>query len=169
MAWKYSKEFKLECVRRYKNGEFVETPPGCKNRHTFTNKLGEWVRRYDIMGESAFDIHTFDLKTRLAAIRDLEKGESYTSVAIKYGVSGTNIIKNWENAYKNSGENGLKLIQRSFDLFMKPKKKKKEISQLSRKELEERLLQAEAENEYLKKLDALVQSKKKQQTKKNQS
>ena len=96
MAGKYSKEYKLKCVMRYKNGEFVENPPGCKNRHTFTNKLGEWVRRYDIMGESAFDKHTYDLKTRLADIRDWEKGESYTSVAIEYGISGTDIIKNGE-------------------------------------------------------------------------
>ena len=32
---KYSKEFKLDCVLKYLNGEYVETPPNTK-RHTFT-------------------------------------------------------------------------------------------------------------------------------------
>ena len=47
---KYSKEFKLDCVLRYLNGEYIETPPNTK-RHTFTNKIGEWVRLYKLHGE----------------------------------------------------------------------------------------------------------------------
>ena len=46
---KYSKEFKLDCVLKYLNGEYVETPPNTK-RHTFTNKVGEWVRLYNLHG-----------------------------------------------------------------------------------------------------------------------
>jgi transposase-like protein len=46
---KYSKEFKLNCVLRYLNGEYIETPPNTK-RHTFTNKIGEWVRLYKLHG-----------------------------------------------------------------------------------------------------------------------
>jgi len=30
---KYSKEFKLECVRKYKNGEYIKDPPGVKHAY----------------------------------------------------------------------------------------------------------------------------------------
>ena len=49
---------------------------------------------------------------------------------------------------------------------MKPKRKENDLSKLSREELEKRLLYIEAENEYLKKIETLIQARKYQQTKK---
>ena len=46
--------------------------------------------------------------------------------------------------------------------------KEKNLSKLSREELEKRLTYVEAENEYLKKLETLIQARKYQQTKKKQ-
>ena len=51
---KYSKEFKLDCVLKYLIGEYVETPPNTK-RHTFTNKVGEWIRLYNLHGEKGLE------------------------------------------------------------------------------------------------------------------
>ena len=29
---RYSKEYKLECIRKYKNGENIQDPGGCKHK-----------------------------------------------------------------------------------------------------------------------------------------
>ena len=39
---KYSKEFKLECVRKYMNGENIPDPGGCTHRTFYRNVL-RWV------------------------------------------------------------------------------------------------------------------------------
>ena len=43
---RYTWEFKLECVDKYKNGEHIETPPGCKCRRTFLSHVGAWAKAY---------------------------------------------------------------------------------------------------------------------------
>ena len=43
---KYSKEFKLECIRRYKNGDYIEDPSG-KRYDTFREQVRKWERIYD--------------------------------------------------------------------------------------------------------------------------
>ena len=165
---KHTKEFKLECIRKYFNGEYIETPPGMK-RHSFYNKLSQWVRMYKSLGEKAFDgKRTFTLEQKLLMIERVIRGESFTKVSAENGVGNHATLKHWYEIYRNEGINGLKLLERSFSLFMKPQTKRKEIKKLTREELEERLMEAEAENEYLKKLDALVQKRKKQQIKKKQ-
>lgn len=51
---KYSKEFKLECVMKYKNGEHIKDPPGTKHRHFYKQVL-KWVQQYDSLGELALE------------------------------------------------------------------------------------------------------------------
>ena len=46
----YSKEFKLECVMKYKNGEYIEDPPGVKHK-SFHDQVLLWCRIYDERGE----------------------------------------------------------------------------------------------------------------------
>ena len=40
---RFTKEFKLECVQKYKDGEPINDPGGCKHA-TFWNSVLEWVR-----------------------------------------------------------------------------------------------------------------------------
>ena len=40
---KYSKEFKLECVMKYKNGEHIHDPPGVRHKY-FRNQVRRWVK-----------------------------------------------------------------------------------------------------------------------------
>ncbi len=47
---RYTKEFKLECVRKHKAGEHIDDPGGRKHE-TFWGTVVEWVRIYDAMGE----------------------------------------------------------------------------------------------------------------------
>ena len=48
---KYSWEFKLECVDKYKNGEYIATPGKTRNqRKTILRQVNKWAKNYDDLG-----------------------------------------------------------------------------------------------------------------------
>ena len=51
---RYSKEFKLECVRQYKTGERIDDPGGCKH-DSFHECVRKWSKIYDSLGEVGFE------------------------------------------------------------------------------------------------------------------
>ena len=163
---KYSKEFKLECIRKYKNGEYIEYPSGIK-RECFYSSLIKWIHVYDCLGEAGLDHDrsTLDIDRRLELFRRVEAGESYCSVAFSAGITNTLLIK-WHRIYMESGINGLKSLKRGKPPMNKKRPVKKEDSDKTREELLEELEYLRAENEYLKKLDALVQERKARERKK---
>lgn len=68
---KYTKKFKLMCVLKYLNGEYVESPLNI-NRHTFTNHVGEWFRLYNLHGEKGLDNvkQVFTVEQKEQMVRD---------------------------------------------------------------------------------------------------
>lgn len=91
--------------------------------------------------------------------RVLVKKESITSVAIDIGLSSEGILDNWIKKYKENCYNVIeKKKGRRPKTMTKIKKSKKTLTKEDKiKELENKILYLEAENEYLKKLNALVQ------------
>ena len=99
----------------------------------------------------------------------LEERESIESTSVQYGFPSRGQLKAWIKSYK---ENGYVILEKKKG--RQPMKKKEEI----KKPLEEmtpeeqieywksRAIYAEAENEYLKKLHAVVQARKARQQKK---
>ena len=165
---KYSKEFKLECVQRYKNGDNIEDPPGVKHDH-FHRQVLEWNKIYDSLGEVGLEHNkpTLDIDQRIELINRVEAGESYNSVAHSAGIKHDLLIK-WHKIYKDKGIDGLKLLKRGRSSMAKQNKEvvKKDPKDMTREELIEALEMATIENEYLKKLSALVQKRKAQEQKK---
>ena len=166
---KYSKEFKLECVQRYKNGDYIEDPPGVKHKH-FHKLILEWNRVYDSLGEVGLEHGrpTLDINKRVELINRVEAGESYCSVALSLGIKADQLIK-WHKIYQEKGIDGLKLLKRGRKPSMAKTNKevaKKDPKDMTREELIEALEMATIENEYLKKLSALVQKRKAQEQKK---
>lgn len=47
---KYTLEFKLECVEKYKKGIRIDLPPGVKHRATFPHYLMGWIKAYEDLG-----------------------------------------------------------------------------------------------------------------------
>ena len=88
--------------------------------------------------------------------------ESINSVAIDIGLSSCGILYNWIKKYKENCYNVIeKKKGRKPKAMTKIKKSKKTLTKKDKiKELEEKILYLEAENEYLKKLNALVQEEK---------
>lgn len=165
---RYTKEFKLECIRKYKNGEYITDPGGCSHA-TFYRKLNDWVHIFDELGEAGLE-HSktmLSFKDKKRCVQRVINGESMNSIATSIGRQESQISK-WYNIYLHEGFEGLKFRKKGRPPKMK--KEEKYIESLSleeqNEELKKRLELLEIENEYLKKLAALVQQRKGQQQKK---
>ena len=162
---RFTKEFKLECIRKYKSGERIDDPGGCKHS-TFHHTVVRWVRIYDSVGEVGLE-HRFKIKTwqdKLTLIQRVMDGESLQSVSIDNAIEKTTLSR-WFKIYQESGIDGLKLVRLGRPPKMTKKLKSSNKSK-TKEELEKELEYLRAENEYLKKLNALVQKRKGRQPKK---
>lgn len=162
---KYSKEFKIECVKKYKAGEHIKDPPGVKHKH-FHDQVRKWVRIYDSLGEVGLDHKspTLDIDQKIELIHRVESGESYTSVACSAGISDS-LLSKWHKIYMKYGIDGLQSLKRGRKP-MTVKKPKKDKNKSEVEQLKEELEYLRAENAYLKKLSALVQKRQAQERKK---
>ena len=166
---RYTKEYKLECVLKYQNGEYIHDPPGVIHRY-FHNQVLGWNKIYESLGEAGFK-HSkpaLDIDQRIELIHRVEAGESYSAVALSAGIGADLLIK-WHRIYLKKGIDGLKSLKRGKPSM--PKKKteidiNKADEGKTREELLEELKLARIENEYLKKLSALVQKRKAQEQQK---
>ena len=162
---KYSWEFKLECVSKYKNGEYIATPGKTRNqRITFMNHVKEWVKNYDDLGIDGLK-HSSTHKNwtpekRFELVAKVLVGHSIASVARNAHINPGQLIQ-WVRRYNEKGMDGLqcKRGRPTKQIVMKKKTKKSKLSVSEQEELKllrERNEYLEMENEYLKKLDALV-------------
>ena len=165
---RYTKEFKLECIRKYKNREYITDPGGCSHA-TFYRKLNDWVHIFDELGEAGLE-HSktmLSFEDKIRCVQRVINGESMNSIATSIGRQEAQISK-WYTIYLHEGFEGLKFRKKGRPPKMK--KEEKDIESLSleeqNEELKKRLELLEIENEYLKKLAALVQQRKGQQQKK---
>lgn len=162
---KYTKEFKLKCVKKYKKGERLKDPQGCKHK-TFMGKVRKWCRIYDALGEAGLEHKntTRTLEEKLALIERVMNGESIKSVAYSNGIEDS-LLSKWYKKYREFGVDGLKLDRRGRPKNM-AKETKKSNEPKTKEELEKENEYLRAENEVLKKLSALVQKRMDQQQKK---
>lgn len=162
---RFTKEFKLECIRKYKAGEHIDDPGGCKHK-TFVDTVRRWVRIYDSLGEVGLE-HKKPKRAwqdKMNMIQRVLNGESISEVAFSNGIQ-ENLLSKWFKIYQESGIDGLKLDRRGRPPKMTKKPKSSNESK-TKEELEKELEYLRAENEYLKKLNALVQKRKDRQPKK---
>ena len=160
---RYSKEYKLECVKKYKNGEHIQNPGGCTHK-TFHDKVRHWVRISDKLGEVGLDHKKLKLTIddKIEICNRVSNGETMTEVAISYGQQ-TAFVSKLYKLYLQHGIDGLKSNKKKG---RPPTMKEKEIDikNLSDKDkiksLEKQIELQQIEIEYLKKLSALVQARK---------
>lgn len=146
---RFTKEFKLECIRKHKAGERIDDPGGCKHK-TFRNTVLEWVRIYDAMGEIGLE-HRKPKRSwqdKLDMIERVLNGESIKSVANSNGIKGS-LLSKWYKIYQKSGIDGLKLDRRGRPSKTMNKPKTPDEPK-TKNELEKELEYLRAENEYLK-------------------
>ena len=162
---RFTKEFKLECVKKYQNGERIDFPAGWKYQ-TFHNRVRVWSRIYESLGEIGLE-HKKPKRTwqdKMNMIQRVIDGKSIKSVAYSNGIQ-CSLLSKWYKIYQESGIDGLKLDRRGRPHKM-AKKSKTSNETKTKEELEKENEYLRAENEYLKKLNALVQKRKGRQPKK---
>lgn len=161
---KYSWEFKLECVNKYKNGQHIETPLGCRSRSSFLTHVHEWAKKYDDLGINGLK-HSSTNKDwtpeeRFELVARVLAGNSIQLVSKNAHINNGQLYQ-WVRRYNEKGIDGLqcKKGRPTKQFVMKKKTKKTKLSISEQEELKllrERNEYLEMENEYLKKLDALV-------------
>lgn len=158
---KYSKEFKLEMIRKRKNHEFIPAMNGCSLKR-WHDKVRIWERIYDNLGEVGLNHNkpVLSLNDKIIMMERIENGESITDVAISYG-RGESLVSKWYKIYRQYGIDGLKSLKRGRKKKMKKPSKDKNKTELEQLREENEYLRAE--NEYLKKLNALIQEEEKDQ------
>ena len=159
---KYSWEFKLECVNKYKNGEHIATPGKTRNqRIAFMNHVKEWAKNYNDLGINGLKHSSTNKKwtpeKRFELVAKVLVGHSISSVAKNAHIDSGQLYQ-WVRRYNEKGMDGLqcKKGRPTKQLVMKKKTKLSVSEQEELKLLRERNEYLEMENEYLKKLDALV-------------
>ena len=167
---KLTRENKIEIFERRKMGETIPSlakafdvqESNIKYLIALIEKHG-----YDILRKDKNRVYSKDFKLQIIN-RILINHESINSVAIDIGLASNGILHNWLSKFKENGYNVVeKKKGRKTKSMTKPKKNDKGLSEKEKiKKLEEENLYLKAENEYLKKLRALVQERELKEKKK---
>lgn len=158
---KYSWKFKLECVRKYKNGEYITYPGTPRQHNNFMNHVKEWTKAYDDLGIDGLKNFStnknWTSEKRFELMAKVLAGNSLRSVGKNAHIDSGQLYQ-WVKKYNERGMNGLqcKKGRPSKQIVMKKKRELSVSGQEELKLLRERNEYLEMENEYLKKLDALV-------------
>lgn len=167
---KYTSEYKLKVVKSVLEDE-ISTLEAAKKYHVNKSDVQKWVAAYQIHGIKAIEKQriSYPGQFKQEVIEDMQKNKlSLRETAAKYNLGGHNVVAEWERIYLEEGPQGLYVERRgrANSIF---KTKAGRPPKLDKK-LEEDLIaenqRLRMENEYLKKLNALVQERKKSEKKK---
>ena len=154
---RYSYEYKKMCVELYRQGKWVETPEGVKEKN-FRNMIQIWARTEESCGVEALrhknqnKVWTAEEKYELVA--KVLAGESNRTTAIAAGID-KGLLYSWVRCYKMKGYQGL-VAQRQGRPPKEPDMRKKiEPAELTPSEREE-MIRLRAENERLRAEIAVV-------------
>ena len=166
---KYSNEFKLEVVKYYLDNSVGYQTTADHFGVAYALVL-KWVRKYKENGYAGLmknqkSSYGGDFKLNVVEYMH-ENHLSLLETAIKFNLAGDYVVAKWERIYYEEGPQALYEERRGRKKDMNSKPRKKKLS----KEMEEDLIaeneRLRMENEYLKKLNALVQERIKQENKK---
>ena len=105
---KYSKEVKLEIVKRYIEGESASqlAEEFMIEGKSASIRVREWRRKYEGLAESAFNPSnknkSYSKELKQAAINDYLNGEGgLVTISNKYGISTHEILRKWIIKYNS--------------------------------------------------------------------
>jgi len=157
---KYSVEFKLKVINYYKEGYGFRITAKHFNIPS-TTSVRMWVEKYDAHG-----FEGLVKKTKTSYSSEFKKNVveymhtnhlSYTATAIQFNL-GRDTIGKWEDIYYKKGPQKRFLKQCGEQKNMSSKSKKK-VTNKDEEDLMNEVQRLRMENEYLKKLNALVQER----------
>ena len=157
---RYTYEYKVECVEKYRKGEWAQTPPGI-NEKNFRKQIRQWVRKEEVLGLEALkhkeSNRKWSAEERLELVKRVLSGESQKSVAYCSDVDPS-VLRKWVEKYKTMGYNGLEERRKGRPRKESAMKRKCNSSPLSESEREE-LMRLRAEVEYWKTENAVIKKR----------
>jgi len=165
---KYSLEFKLKLVKHCLEGHSTEGTAKEFGMPSAT-PLKEWIKKYKEHGQEGLikrklSSYSGDFKQNVVEYMH-SNYLSATETAIHFRLQ-TNVVLKWERIYYEEGPQALYEERRGRKKNMSSKPRKKELSKENEEDLIEEVQRLRMENEYLKKLNALVQERIKRENKK---
>jgi transposase len=167
---KHSLELKIAIVKQVLNRD--RSIKRISEDHQINHRLLErWVQFYKRFGEAGLmpQSNNYSLETKLAVINSVKDNNlSLREACLQFNIRSTSVLTNWISIYQQTGLEGLAIERRGKPNLMASKDNSKRITKPltdHEKVLEEnRLLRAE--NDYLKKLRALIQKEEEEKKRK---
>ncbi len=166
---KYSNEFRLKLVQEYLSGCNGGFERIAKKYGIPYSILKQWVHLYEQHGAAALTARsrTYSGEFKIHVVEYMHRNRmSLRETATHFCIPSAPTVSNWERIYYEEGPEAL-LEERRGRRSMgkkKPSKPKKNVNE--NEDLLAELQYLRMENEYLKKLNALVQERKKSEQKK---
>jgi transposase len=165
---KYSKEFKLEaveyCIKQHHGYNDVAKHFNIPS----STPILEWVRKYKERGPEGLlrnQKSSYDGQFKQNVVEYMHNNHlSATETAIKFNLGNHDVVGKWERIYYEEGPQALYKERRGRPRKMSSKPKMKKLD--NEEDLIEEVQRLRMENEYLKKLNALVQERIKRENKK---
>jgi transposase len=166
---KYDYKFRLRCVEAVLKGNVSVKSVSIKNGIEHSN-LRLWLGFYECYGKAGLRPRVkrhYDACFKLEVLEAIDKEFlSLRTACVRFNIPSESVIISWQKAYKLNGQLGLIPQPKGRPKIMKPPIKRKPRKSSKPLTREEELLKENeylrAENELLKKLQALVQTNKKQ-------
>jgi len=170
---KFSVAFKLECIELYQNS-YRSIESIAREKGFNESNLRKWIgfyNKYGTLGLQPRKNKSYSVEFKLKVLKAINTDFiSQREACVRFDIPAQSTVLNWQRDYEKSGILGLenKPIGRPKTMSDYKRKKRKSDKPLTREE--ELLLENErlrAENDFLKKLDALTLKKNKQRPSKD--
>lgn len=161
---KHTLETKLKSVK-YVLESGMSANSVAKTINTHKSVVQTWVRLYEEFGDSGLSMKsgTYSGEFKVNVVEYIhENSMSLCQAAAHFGIPSKSTVSNWERIYWEEGPQALYEDNRGRNRSnMKDKIKKPKMDKQLEEDLIEEVQRLRMENEYLKKLNALVQAKEK--------
>ena len=158
---KFSYEEKLEAVLRVVD-DGMSVRDSAKILGTAKSQVHRWVMRYEQFGSEGLLLKhgSYDGDFKVFVVEYMHQHHlSISQAAVKFGIPGDATVGKWERIYYEEGPAALSRENRGRSRKMKPRKTKKLNDIQQEEDLIAEVQRLRMENEYLKKLQALVQER----------
>ena len=160
---KYSAEFKLRVVKEYLEGNNGGVYTLASKYGISSTPLKKWIQLYQFGGAEALSkvhrTYSGDFKVYVVEYMQQNSMSVYMTASL-FGIPSDSTVAKWERIYYEQGKEALYEERRGRPKSMS--KKKNTINEVnSNEDLLAEVQRLRMENEYLKKLNALIQEKKK--------
>ena len=157
---KYSKVEKIAAILDVEKGESISEV--ARRNHIDVDMLSLYLRLYRDHGEEGIQSHAYNWTAaqKYQVLSYMHENHlSCKETGIKFGISGSSTIWQWEKRYLENGIEGLEDKKKG----RKTRVQKPKPPKTREEELLERIQYLEVENAYLKKLNALVAEREKRE------